>query len=74
MFNITSAPQPGLNNRSMPIFAGFIVGGGSGVNGMFFDRGSKGDYNLWEDLGNPGWGWNGMLPYFKKVTLCLACG
>jgi choline dehydrogenase-like flavoprotein len=34
---------------------------------MFFDRGSRGDYDLWEDLGNPGWGWNGLLPYFKKV-------
>ena len=34
---------------------------------MFFNRGSAGDYDAWEKLGNPGWGWNGLLPYFKKV-------
>lgn len=66
MFNITSVPQPGLNNRTVGILAAHVVGGGSAVNAMFFDRGSRGDYNLWEDLGNPGWGWNGLLPYFKK--------
>jgi choline dehydrogenase-like flavoprotein len=67
MYNVTSVPQPGLNNRSVGIFAAHVVGGGSAVNGMFFDRGSKGDYDLWEQLGNPRWGWNGLLPYFKKV-------
>jgi choline dehydrogenase-like flavoprotein len=35
--------------------------------GMVFDRASKADYNSWEDLGNPGWGWDGLFPYFKKV-------
>lgn len=44
----------------------FMVGGGTVVNGMFFDRGSKADYDLWEQLGNNGWGWNGLEPYFKK--------
>ncbi|PVG01348.1 alcohol oxidase [Serendipita vermifera] len=66
MYNITSTPQPGLNNRAVGIYAAHVVGGGSTVNRMFFDRGSKADYNLWEDLGNPGWGWNSLLPYFKK--------
>ncbi|PVF93076.1 alcohol oxidase [Serendipita vermifera] len=66
LFNTTSTPQPGLGNRTFWVPAGHVVGGGSAVNGMFFDRGSKGDYNLWEQLGNPGWGWNGLLPYFIK--------
>jgi choline dehydrogenase-like flavoprotein len=66
-YNITSTPQPGLNNGSFIVLAAHVVGGGSAVNGMFFDRGSKGDYNLWEQLGNPGWGWDGLLPYFIKV-------
>lgn len=38
------------------------------MNGMFFNRGSAGDYDAWEKLGNPGWGWEGLLPYFKKVS------
>lgn len=35
---------------------------------MFFNRGSKGDYDAWEKLGNPGWAWNDLLPYFQKVS------
>jgi len=46
--------------------AGAVVGGGSSVNGMFFGRGSAADYDAWERLGNPGWGWENMLKYFKK--------
>ncbi|KIM21070.1 GMC oxidoreductase [Serendipita vermifera MAFF 305830] len=65
-YNLTSIPQPGSQNRTFPVLAGCVVGGGSAVNGMFFDRGSAGDYNLWRDLGNPGWGWEDLLPYFKK--------
>lgn len=39
---------------------------------MFFNRGSAGDYDAWEKLGNPGWAWNDLLPYFKKVCrICL---
>lgn len=34
---------------------------------MVFDRASKADYDAWEDLGNPGWGWDGLYKYFKKV-------
>ena len=36
------------------------------MNGMFLNRGSSEDYDAWEKLGNPGWGWHGLLPYFKK--------
>jgi len=45
-----------------------VVGGGTVVNGMFFARGAAADYDAWEQLGNPGWGWDGLLPYFKKVS------
>ncbi|THY70446.1 glucose-methanol-choline oxidoreductase [Aureobasidium pullulans] len=62
----TSIPQPGLNNRTSPLYTGAVVGGGTVVNGMFFARGSAGDYDAWEQLGNPGWGWKGLLPYFRK--------
>ncbi|KAH7122582.1 choline dehydrogenase [Dendryphion nanum] len=66
MYNITSLPQAWLANRTSGVAAGAVVGGGSAVNGMFFDRGSAADYDAWEKLGNPGWGWDGILPYFRK--------
>lgn len=70
----TSIPQIGLNNVSSALMVGAVVGGGSQVNGMSFERGSKSDYDSWEDLGNPGWGWDSMFEYFKKANslhLCL---
>jgi choline dehydrogenase-like flavoprotein len=65
-YNITSLPIPGLNNITRSVLAGALVGGGSAVNGMFFDRGSASDYDAWETLGNPGWNFKALLPYFKK--------
>jgi choline dehydrogenase-like flavoprotein len=59
-------PNPGLNNHTRNPLAAAIVGGGSAVNGMFFDRGSAADYDAWEALGNKGWGFKDVLPYFKK--------
>lgn len=67
MFNYTTIPQPALNNRTSRIWAASAVGGGSAVNGMVFPRGAAIDYDAWEALGNPGWSWNNMLPYFQKV-------
>ncbi|PVG01343.1 alcohol oxidase [Serendipita vermifera] len=65
-FNITTVPQPQLDNRAFPIYAAHVVGGGSTINGMFFDRGSKGDYNLWRDIdrSQAKWGWDDLLPKF----------
>ena len=68
MFNFSSTPQAGLNGRTQHISAASTVGGGSTVNGMFLNRGAAEDYDAWEKLGNPGWGWKGMLPYFKKSS------
>ncbi|GAB7358183.1 hypothetical protein MBLNU230_g0337t1 [Neophaeotheca triangularis] len=64
--NYESVRQAELNGRTSPVLSGAVVGGGTVVNGMFFTRGSAGDYDAWERLGNPGWGWEGLLPYFKK--------
>lgn len=66
-----SVPQPGLNNRTSPVYSAAVVGGATVINGMFFNRGSAGDYDAWEQLGNPGWAWKDLLPYFKKVGLTL---
>ncbi|KAH4036926.1 hypothetical protein HBH98_127750 [Parastagonospora nodorum] len=65
-YNITSLPIPGLLNITRNVLVGALVGGGSGVNGMFFDRGSKSDYDAWESLGNKGWNFASLLPYFRK--------
>ncbi|KAK3687747.1 GMC oxidoreductase [Podospora appendiculata] len=68
MFAPVSVPQPNLGNRTFKLFLGATVGGGSTVNGMAVVRGETADYNVWEELGNPGWGWDGMLPYFRKSS------
>lgn len=68
MFNVSSAPEPYLANATFALMAGSVAGGGSTVNGMVCARASAGDYDSWEQLGNPGWGWDGLLPYFKKAT------
>lgn len=46
---------------------GKVLGGGSILNAMCWNRGGADDYDAWEALGNPGWGWGGILPYFIKV-------
>ncbi|KAL3428922.1 hypothetical protein BDV09DRAFT_203740 [Aspergillus tetrazonus] len=64
---ITSLPDAELNDRTTPVQAGLVLGGGGAINGMAFDRGSPGDYDLWGELtGDDSWSWKGLLPYFKK--------
>lgn len=70
LYNITSAPVAGLNNKTFPVSIGCVVGGSSAVNGMVFQRGNAKDYDVWGELGggNPRvrWNWVDMLKYFKK--------
>ena len=66
-FSITSTPQRGLDNSTFLVPAAAVVGGGTTISGMFFDRGPAPDYDAWGALGNPGWSWDDLLPYFKKV-------
>ncbi|GAB1319759.1 Glucose-methanol-choline oxidoreductase N-terminal domain-containing protein [Madurella fahalii] len=68
MIRPRSAPNLKLNNSTYLVAVAAVVGGGSVVNGMGFIRGSKADYDAWEELGNPGWGWDSLLPYFRKST------
>jgi choline dehydrogenase-like flavoprotein len=63
-----SEPSPELGGLSVGVLVGKVVGGGSVINGMAFDRAAVADYDAWERLGNPGWGWKGLLPYFRKST------
>ncbi|GES66036.1 hypothetical protein ATETN484_0014000400 [Aspergillus terreus] len=65
-WNLTYVQNPDAGNRTLAIPQGKAVGGSSLLNRMVFDRGSQADYNRWEALGNAGWGWTDLLPYFKK--------
>lgn len=67
-WNMTTEPQMFLAGRHQNLTIGRALGGSSLLNGMMFDRGSPGDYDMWEELGNKGWGWKDLLPYFKKVV------
>jgi choline dehydrogenase len=58
--------EPGLNGRSIPYARGKILGGCSAINGMIYMRGQARDYDLWRQMGNPGWGWEDVLPNFKR--------
>ena len=62
-----SEPVPGLGGRRMPFPAGKVLGGSSAINGMLYIRGQADDYDAWRDAGNEGWGWEDVLPYFRKA-------
>lgn len=66
-WNYTTVAMPSVNNRSIAVPAGKVVGGGTVLNGMVFDRGAAADYDAWGELGNEGWSFAELLPYFKKV-------
>ncbi|KAJ8516435.1 hypothetical protein ONZ45_g6250 [Pleurotus djamor] len=61
-----TTPQPKLNNRPIPANRGKVLGGSSALNFLIYGRGSKPEYDTWEELGNTGWNWDNFLPYFKK--------
>jgi choline dehydrogenase len=58
--------QPRLNNRKLYWPRGKVIGGSSSINAMIYIRGHRQDYDTWHDLGNKGWNFSGVLPYFKK--------
>lgn len=62
-----TAPQPGANNRQLHLPRGKALGGSHALNACIWVRGAAADYDTWEYLGNPGWGWEDVLPYFIKA-------
>ncbi len=61
-----TVPQPGLNGRRGYQPRGKVLGGSSSINAMVYARGHRSDYDAWAAEGNPGWGYDAVLPYFKK--------
>lgn len=65
-WNLSTVPQAYMDGNARSIPQGRALGGGTLLNGMLWNRGGRADYDDWVQLGNPGWSWDDMLPYFKK--------
>jgi len=61
-------PQRGLNGRALNYPRGKVIGGSSAINAMVYMRGQAGDYDHWRQLGLPGWSWDDVKPYFRRMT------
>jgi choline dehydrogenase-like flavoprotein len=59
-------PEAGLNGRSLNYPRGKVIGGSSAINAMIYMRGQAADYDHWRQLGLNGWGWDDVLPFFRK--------
>ncbi|MBS0659676.1 MAG: GMC family oxidoreductase N-terminal domain-containing protein [Verrucomicrobia bacterium] len=65
-WNYHTEPQPGCAGRAMYWPRGKMLGGSSSINAMIYMRGHRADYDEWKALGNAGWGYDDLLPYFRK--------
>ncbi len=65
-WRLKTEPVAGLNGRALDYPRGRVLGGCSSINGMIYMRGQARDYDRWRQMGNPGWGWADVLPYFKR--------
>ncbi|KAI0446069.1 GMC oxidoreductase [Xylaria telfairii] len=63
----STTPQPAAGNRTIAWHAGKAIGGTSTINGMTYIRGDKPQFDAWEALGNEGWNWNTLFPYYQKA-------
>lgn len=62
-----SEPEAELGGRQLPVARGKMLGGTSSLNGMMAIRGHRADYDGWRDAGLAGWGWDDVLPWFRKL-------
>ncbi len=62
----TTEEEPALGGRALAYPRGRVLGGCTAINGMIYMRGQARDYDTWRQMGNPGWSWAEVLPYFRK--------
>ncbi len=62
-----SEPEAGTNGRKIPVPRGKLLGGSSAINGLVFVRGQAADYDGWAQMGNRGWSYDDVLPFFKRL-------
>ena len=60
-------PDESMNNISIRYPRGKTLGGSSSINGLLYIRGQYRDYDIWRQLGNTGWGWDDVLPFFIRA-------
>ena len=72
MYQAESGPH--INGRKMPVPRGKTLGGSSSINGMIYNRGQRMDYDHWAQMGNRGWGYADVLPYFKRCEARVGDG
>jgi choline dehydrogenase len=63
----TSEPEANTNGRSLPVPRGRLLGGSSSLNGMAFVRGQAQDFDTWAQMGNQGWSYADVLPFFRRM-------
>ncbi len=63
----SSEPEPNTNGRKLPVPRGKLLGGSSAINGMAFVRGQAQDFDTWAQMGNQGWSYDDVLPFFKRM-------
>ena len=66
-WDFQTAPQPGANGRRLHLPRGKVMGGSHALNAGIWVRGARQDYDAWAYSGCPGWGWEDVLPYFRKI-------
>ena len=59
--------DPGTNGRAIAYPRGRVLGGSSSINGLIYIRSQPEDYDYWAQFGNRGWGWDDVLPFFKRA-------